>query len=129
MLEGGDGNDLIVGGAGNDMLAGGGGIDQFIFKDVGDGIDTITDFRVNGNAQDQIVLSVDMFEGFAGDNAFALIGSGFLRAQRSGGQTLIQVDIDGGGNNFQTLATVNGNIGNGVLAEHVLVVQDPMGLV
>ncbi|MDQ8732117.1 choice-of-anchor I family protein [Bradyrhizobium sp. LHD-71] len=119
-------DDLLVGGAGDDTLTGGAGIDQFGFNSAGDGIDTITDFRVAGSAQDQIVLSATMFENFAGDDAFDLIGSGFLRTQVVADQTQIQIDIDGGGDGFQALAMVNGNISNGVLADHLIVVQDPI---
>ena len=36
----------------------------------------------------------------------------------------IQVDIDGGGDSFVTLANLNGNVSNGVLADHVIVQQD-----
>ena len=66
-LQGGAGNDPLFGGAGPDLLAGGdtdllvggaqahggGGVDQSTVWS--DGIDTITDFRVTGSAQDQIV--------------------------------------------------------------------------
>jgi Ca2+-binding RTX toxin-like protein len=110
------------------VLTGGGGVDQFVFNSLSDGIDTITDFRVTGSAQDQIVLSATMFTNFTGDDAFDLIGSGFLRAQVSCGETSIQVDLDGSANgaNFQTLAIVNGSFTNGILADHLIVVQDPI---
>ncbi len=121
MLLGGEGNDLLVGGAGNDKLTGGAGADQFGFNTARDGIDTITDFTVTGSAQDQIVLAAGMFQGFGGSDAFGLIGGGFLRTQVSGGQTQIQIDVDGGGNNYQTLALVNGHLSNGMLADHLLV--------
>ena len=61
VLAGGDGTDFLVGGAGNDKLTGGGGVDQFGFNSLSDGIDTITDFRVTGSAQDQIVLSATIW--------------------------------------------------------------------
>ena len=60
-----------------------------------------------------------------GDDAFDLVGGGFLRAQSGGGQTQVQVDVDGGGNAFVTLATINGTLSNGVLADHVLVELGP----
>ena len=125
-MKGGDGNDLLVGGAGNDKLTGGAGVDQFGFNTASDSIDTITDFTLTGSAQDQIVLSAGMFQGFGGSDAFALIGGGFLRTQISGAQTQIQIDVDGGGDNYQTLAIVNGNFSNGTLADHTVVVQDPI---
>ena len=81
---------------------------------------------MTGSAQDQIALAAGMFTGFGGNDAFGLIGGGFLRTQISGGQTQIQIDVDGGGNNYQTLAIVNGNFSNGTLADHLIVVQDPI---
>lgn len=122
-LSGGAGNDILAGGEGSDILTGGAGIDQFVFASLS-GADTITDFRVSGAQQDQLVLSASMFENFTGDDAFDLIGSGYLRAVSAGGTTQIQVDLDGGGDGFVTLASVNGNLSNGILADHVLVQQD-----
>ncbi len=95
-----------------------------MFKSVSDGIDTITDFKTSGASEDHIALSTSMFQNFSGDDAFDLIGSGLLRAVSRDGTTKIQVDVDGGGDNFVTLATVTGNISNGVLADHILIQQD-----
>jgi Ca2+-binding RTX toxin-like protein len=123
-LNGGAGNDVLTGGAGNDVLTGGSGIDQFVFTSLSDGIDIVTDFKVNGSQQDQLVLSDEMFENFSGDDAFDLIGGGFLRAVSSGGVTQLQVDVDGGGDSFVTLANLDGSFTNGVIADHVLVHHD-----
>jgi Ca2+-binding RTX toxin-like protein len=123
-LNGGAGNDILEGGAGNDTLIGGAGIDRFVFTNLSDSVDTITDFKVNGAQQDQLVLSASMFENFSGDDAFDLIGSGFLRTVVDGGTTQVQVDLDGGGDSFITLANLNGNVSNGVLADHIIVQQD-----
>jgi hypothetical protein len=71
-----------------------------------------------------LVLSASMFENFSGDDAFDLIGSGFLRTVVDGGATQVQVDPDGGGDSFITLANLNGNVSNGVLADHVIVQHD-----
>ena len=76
---------------------------------------------MSGASQDQLVLSAQMFVTDPGDDAFDLIGSGFLRAVAGGGSTQVQVDIDGGGNSFVTLAVLDGNISNGVLADHVFI--------
>ncbi|BAT58850.1 bifunctional hemolysin/adenylate cyclase precursor [Variibacter gotjawalensis] len=119
IIKGGAGNDIIIGGAGADTLTGGAGNDVFVFTSIGDGIDTITDFRTSGASEDHFQFSASMFTGFTGDDAFDLIGSGYLRAVAANGSTQIQVDVDGGGNNFQTLAIVNGTISNGILADHV----------
>jgi predicted extracellular nuclease/Ca2+-binding RTX toxin-like protein len=126
MLKGGAGNDVLKGGAGDDTLTGGAGIDQFVFDSLGDGIDTITDFKMTGSQQDQLVLAASMFQSFSGDDAFDLIGSGFLRAYQVCGKTQIQVDVDGGGDSFQTLAILEGSFTNGMLADHTVVVQDPI---
>lgn len=126
VLKGGAGNDVITGGAGNDTLTGGAGNDQFVFGSVGDGIDTITDFKMSGASEDQIVMSASMFQNFTGDDAFDLVGSGYMRALFGNGTTEIQIDVDGGGDSFVTLAMLTGNISNGVLADHVVIHQDPV---
>lgn len=126
VLKGGAGNDVIQGGAGNDTLTGGAGFDQYLFNSLSDGIDTITDFKVSGASEDQFGFSAAMFQNFSGDDAFDLIGSGFLRALSCGGETKIQIDIDGGGDSFTTLAMLTGNISNGMLADHAIIVQDPV---
>ena len=123
VLKGGAGNDVINGGPGADLLSGGGGADSFVFETVGDGVDTILDLKVSGAVQDQILLSASMFQNFGDDDAFDLIGSGFLRAV-AGATSEIQVDVDGGGDDFETLAVVDGRITNGILADHV-VLFDP----
>jgi Ca2+-binding RTX toxin-like protein len=126
ILKGGAGNDTITGGAGNDTLTGGAGNDLFVFDSIGDGIDTITDFKMSGTSEDQFVLSGSMFQNFSGDDAFDLIGSGYLRAVSSNGTTQIQIDADGGGDSFVTLAMLTGNMSNGMLADHVVIHQDPI---
>lgn len=126
VLKGGAGDDVLKGGAGADTLTGGAGFDQFVFDSLGDGIDTITDFKLSGASEDRIVLSASMFRNFTGDDAFDLIGSGYLRASAAGGSTQIQIDLDGGGNAFQTLAIVNGTLTNGILADHLIVHQDQL---
>lgn len=51
-LDGGGGRDMLEGGRGSDQLTGGGGRDFFVFS-IGDGRDTITDFR---DRQDRIMI-------------------------------------------------------------------------
>jgi Ca2+-binding RTX toxin-like protein len=117
-LEAGQGNDVLIGGAGNDRLIGGDGVDQFAFTSL-DGIDTITDFKMNGSSQDQFAFDTSLFEGFTGDDGFDLVGGGFLRTQFvQGNRTEIQIDADGGSDAFQAIALVNGRITNGDLADH-----------
>lgn len=121
-LKGGAGDDVIAGGAGTDLLTGGAGSDSFRFESLGGGVDTVSDFRVSGASADQLLLSTAMFRNFAGDDAFDLIGSGYLRVQAGQGSTSVQIDADGGGNGFQTLAVIDGKLTNGMLADHTLLI-------
>jgi VCBS repeat-containing protein len=112
MLLGGDGVDTLIGGAGNDTLIGGRGSDKltgglgrdiFEFADMSEAGDKITDF-VKGAAGDVLKLT-DILDGFGpGDDLFA---GGFLDFQKSGSSTVVRVDVDGGGDSFQTLVTIN----------------------
>jgi Ca2+-binding RTX toxin-like protein len=112
MLLGGDGIDTLLGGAGNDTLIGGRGADKltgglgrdiFEFADMSDAGDKITDF-VKGAAGDVLMLT-DILDGFGpGDDLFA---DGFLDFQKSGSNTVVRVDANGGGDSFQTLVTLN----------------------
>lgn len=126
-IDGGANNDVIVGGAGADQLTGGSGSDKFVFNAFDGSKDTIKDLAVTGTSQDTIVLSFDLFQGFTGDDPFDLIGSGFLRMQSLGAnQSAMQIDANGGGNDWQTLAEFNVAVTNGVLADHVVLAQDPI---
>jgi hypothetical protein len=95
-----------------------------VFGNLSDGVDTITDFKVSGASMDQLQFSASLFQNFTGDDAFDLIGGGFLKAVSSGGVTQLQIDIDGGGDNFVTLANLTGTFSNGMIADHTIVVQD-----
>ena len=113
-LNGGGGNDIIAGGGARDVLTGGLGADVFTFNAVSDstaaaaGRDTIMDFS---QAQgDRINLRpIDANTGLAGDQAFSFLGlgptagAGTLGFTQSGGNTLIQADVDGGGADFAIL--------------------------
>ncbi len=123
-LEGGDGNDTLVGGAGNDRLTGGAGSDQFVFEALGEGRDTITDFTVYSRDQDVLVLSRNLFQGFAGDDGFDLAGGGFMRVLTQGSRAQLQIDADGGGDQWQTLAVIESKLTTGMLAEHIVIQND-----
>jgi VCBS repeat-containing protein len=84
ILVTGAGNDILAGGAGCDLLSGGGGADTFVFDSAPDGvgnIDTILDFKANGDA-DHLLLSQQAFGSlFASDGSldatqFAQVGDG-----------------------------------------------------
>jgi len=124
-LNGGSGDDVLIGGLGSDEHTGGSGADKFVF-DHFDGLsDTIKDFAVTGSQRDTLVLSDGLFQNFGGDDPFDLIGGGFLRVNNAAGNgSQVQVDLNGGGDSWQTLAQLNVTITNGVLADHTVVVQD-----
>jgi VCBS repeat-containing protein len=107
-LVGGAGSDTLRGSGGNDTLTGGAGSDVFDYDalaDRGTAGDRITDFAT-GAGGDVLDLAdiLDSFAGYDGTNA---ISGGYLRFAASGANTLVQVDSDGGGNSFVTLATLN----------------------
>ncbi|MGF1619233.1 MAG: M10 family metallopeptidase C-terminal domain-containing protein [Rhodomicrobiaceae bacterium] len=91
------------GGLGADTLTGGAGRDRFAYHSVEEGGDTITDFET-GPAGDVIDLSV-----FAARWNWAdadIVKAGYARFVQDGDNVLAQVDQDGGGDNFVTLATL-----------------------
>jgi Ca2+-binding RTX toxin-like protein len=106
-LIGNTGANVLDGGAGDDAMTGGTGRDTFHFDsltDAGTGLDKVTDFA-KGTTGDILDLRdlLDGFAGYTGTNAFT---GGFLNFKASGGDTVVQVDADGGGNNYQTLVTL-----------------------
>jgi len=109
-LDGGDGNDVLTGGLGTDTLTGGNGSDIFDYNAVADGSlsEVITDFSMAANGD--IIDLGDLLATLPGyinvpgnNNAFS---GGFLQFLASGSDTLVQIDSDGGGNNFTTLVTL-----------------------
>jgi len=107
-LSGGGGNDTLVGGTGADVMTGGAGADIFSYANYASSSlaqpDVITDFSwVEG---DRIHLAaIDANAGLAGDQAFAFAGTGAfigggtgsVRYDYSGGDTLVLVDAGDGG--------------------------------
>jgi myo-inositol-hexaphosphate 3-phosphohydrolase len=123
-LDGGRGDDVLIGGHGKDELDGGSGSDWFVFANANEGVDRIEDFDTRGSDQDSIVFVNSMFTGFGGDDGADLVAGGFLRAQASfGGHTNIQIDVNGGGNHFVTIAVIDERITTSVLAQHTLLVD------
>ncbi|MCT4553512.1 MAG: M10 family metallopeptidase C-terminal domain-containing protein [Pelagimonas sp.] len=99
-LLGGDGNDLLRGGASNDTLIGGAGNDVFDFNTVSDSAelkwDRIADFT---QGEDLIDLG-DLVEGQLELNllgSFAGGGVASIRTVETGGDTRINIDVDGDG--------------------------------
>ena len=115
-LFGDGGNDTLAGGLGVDTLTGGTGSDMFVFATSADsssganGADTITDFsKAQG---DRIDLSaIDANTNAGGNQGFAFVGqaaftgtAGELRfTYDGGGDTLVQMDVDGDGASDMTI--------------------------
>lgn len=104
-LDGGAGNDWLFGGTGADSLTGGAGADTFVYGEIGQGVDVISDFKPADG--DRVDLHTML--GAFGHTAEGLTGDGFVRLTAgTGDSTLLQVDEDGGANNFATIATLQG---------------------
>ncbi|WP_432288653.1 tandem-95 repeat protein (plasmid) [Aminobacter sp. BA135] len=103
ILSGAGGADILDGGSGADRMTGGSGGDTFVISAdaIGAINDVITDF--NPGQGDQIDLS-ELLSGIApGTN---LETSGYVSIVQNGANAELQVDVDGGGNNFQTVAVL-----------------------
>jgi hypothetical protein len=71
-----------------------------------------------------IVLADTMFSNFTGDDGVDLVAGGFLRANISHGMTEVQVDIDGGGSSWQTIAEFSQCLSSADVAGQVIVHPD-----
>jgi phospholipase/lecithinase/hemolysin len=101
-IIGNNGANVLEGMGGADVMTGGGGSDRFVLSSAPltdpDSIDSITDYGRGDVVDIAQILSVA-----AGTD---VISGGYVRVTTSG---LIQVDLNGGGNNWATLSTINGN--------------------
>jgi serralysin len=111
-VDGGAGNDEIWGGANADYLVGGTGYDVFNFAALSDSTNTardfISDFEIDVDLLDLSALNA--FE-FIGTESFAANGyaDGLVRYYWSGGNTVVQLDANGGGV-ADLVFTLRGNI-------------------
>ena len=111
-IEGKGGKDYIWGGAGADDLVGGTGVDRFAYLEVEEGGDTIEDFAT-GNGGDVIDVS-GMWYHYGWRTL-----DGHVRFVQSGENTLFQVDYNGGGNSYTTMATLLDTKAGNIKAENV----------
>lgn len=112
-LVGSNGNDILVGGAGADTLTGGAGADVFVYNDMRDAGDTITDFTLYA---DKLSLSAVLSKaGYAGTNPVA---DGYVRLVDVTGGVSVQVDTDGpsGAAAFRPLVTLKGLVAHQISA-------------
>jgi Ca2+-binding RTX toxin-like protein len=110
-LYGGNGNDTLSGGSGGDFLIGGAGSDTFKYFSMNEAGDVITDFTVaaisnGGDVLDFVFLFANLPTPVASSN---VLSGGYISIAQSGTNTLVQIDQDGGGQNygFVTIATLN----------------------
>jgi VCBS repeat-containing protein len=100
VLDGSDGNDILVGGG---LLSGGDGSDVFAVKEVGNPA-VVTDFSTTEGDK------LDISAVFSGGQLPADL-AGFVTLVEQNGNTSVMVDVDGSGNNYQLLATLEGVTG------------------
>lgn len=112
VLDGGDGNDalygeggddVLIGGAGNDTLGGGTGADTFVF-DTLDGVDTVNDFSLSEGDTLDIAGILDGYDESADDLADFI----HMVVDQTNMNTIMQVDSDGQGGDFQNVAVFEG---------------------
>jgi uncharacterized protein len=117
VLSGTSGRDRIVGGVGADTLTGGLGSDEFVYDNIRDQGDQITDFAI-GQDQLNFTALLDSFRpgGYGGTNAIA---DGFIRVVNGSAANRFVVEIDSngqlGGANFRpfiTVDTIGGSLNN-----------------
>lgn len=112
-LDGGVGDDYLRGYAGNDLLIGGVGIDRFVFERTWaeNGVDTIRDFQFGTDIIDLSLV------GFARGVFNRNVVSDVVRIDYGpNGTARLQIDLDGGGNSFQTWANFTFTSGPGAVA-------------
>lgn len=98
-LYGDAGDDILIGGLGNDTLYGGAGRDTFVF-DTLSGKDTVKDFNLTDDKLD----IADILQGYdPGDNLNA-----FVKFVVSGNNTDLRINADGVGNDFVSVASIQG---------------------
>ena len=103
ILYGEGGDDILIGGAGDDTLNGGTGADTFVF-DTFDGVDTVED--LNFAEGDKLNLS-DIIDGYD-ENVDDLADFIHLVVDQGNMNTILQVNGDGQGNDFETVAVFEG---------------------
>jgi Ca2+-binding RTX toxin-like protein len=122
-MTGNIGDNLLVGGLGADTLEGGGGADTYLYRTAGDSTTASRDTIRNFAAPDKIDLSlIDAVSATAGTNdAFTFVGNaafsgkaGELRAYQSGGDWLVEGDVNG--DSVADLSILVGTFGGHMIA-------------
>ena len=120
-LDGGDGADLLIGGKSADTLAGGRGNDVFVYNNLNEGGDSITDFSSSGTGNDDRFEFLgaafgDLPEGVLGlsrfqSSASAVAQSAGIRFFLETDTGILRFDRDGNKDGFDAIvvATLLGN--------------------
>ncbi|MDB2682711.1 M10 family metallopeptidase C-terminal domain-containing protein [Alphaproteobacteria bacterium] len=116
-LFGGNGVDLLVGGAGADKLYGGTAQDVFGFTEIDGTVDTIEDFNYAGSSRDRINIT-DILSNY--DSGTDDINDFVRIVFKNSNRTDLQIDADGGGDDFQTVALIRGFNFAGLTASNLL---------
>ena len=121
-IWGGADADYIWGGSSFDFATGGGGRDYFAFHRMDDAGDVISDFQ-GGASGDFLDLSViAKHHGWRQDLPLGQ----YVRFASFGSDVFVQVDVDGGGDNFANLVRLE-NIEPNVLSSTNIVLELPWG--
>ncbi len=107
-LRGGRADDVLIGGGGDDQLSGGSGADTFVFvgQDVGNGFDTVRDFRENQNDRIDVTGIMEAF-GLNGDPVVE--GYFHFTEDRKGGVLMFDESAAGGGVELALFRGVSGD--------------------
>jgi uncharacterized protein len=89
-LTGTAGDDVITGGDGADTLTGGAGADIFVYRNLREAGDTITDFVPGTDRIDLKALLLSI--GYSGNNP---VGDGYIKLVSTTAGTSVQIDTDG----------------------------------
>ncbi|MDX2222905.1 MAG: S8 family serine peptidase [Rhodospirillaceae bacterium] len=101
-LDGGPGDDVIIGEAGRDTVRLGPGQDRLvIFAAAADQADTVTDFAVGAGGDVLDFRPVFDAFGYAGSDPVA---DGYLRFRQDGPDVRVDLDVNGGGDSYATVA-------------------------
>jgi Ca2+-binding RTX toxin-like protein len=105
ILEAGSGNDVVYSGEGNDVIYGHGGNDIFVFDTTAlSGSDTLQDFSSGSD-------KIDIASIFPYYDPWLHNITHYVQIVDSGSNSILSVDVDGGGNSFVQIATILGVTG------------------
>lgn len=127
-ISDGTGSDLIVGGDGADLinLAGDGETDILDYNALTEAGDVVNGFNVAapviGGAGGDIIDLSDLLDtgSFLGMTLAQAVGGGYVQLTQSGANTQVKVDLNGGGDSFTIVATLNSVLAT-ELADNIIV--------